>query len=365
MLERSVSVEGVRVEWYRNKAYTCSRRGYQTFLVAYPEGVPPNRPLPLWIRLHGGGVGAYGPGGQYLPSRYCSGQGSPCYIDEESLETLGNYLRETGLVQSIREMGTSRFLVPSMCDHDLYMGLGIVDDPYNPNIDANGQRPRADGYLALRSALEFTRQRYATTHIFAHGTSAGSVGALNLAAMLALEGTWISGVIADSGAVSDLSPLLAQAGCAAEYDPQVVELAARKLGFVVAVDQLVRAGTVRTPIYNFFNTHDRVFACQPVDQVTITDPAGNSYRGSGMQLAYLRVNEALRASPLMAVSRIHEVCVGRDPQRGECFVHIPTIRASSQVGGDRYRGGEDYNAVIVAWVRERLGDPRPPLATSP
>lgn len=98
--------------------------------------------------------------------------------------------------------GGFRFLVPSMCDHDLYLGLGDVPEPYNPNIDANGQRPRADGFLALRSALEYTRTRYATTHIFIHGTSAGSVGALNLASILSLEGQSVSGVIADSGAVA-------------------------------------------------------------------------------------------------------------------------------------------------------------------
>lgn len=269
--------------------------------------------------------------------------------------------------------GGFRFLVPSMCDHDLYLGLGDVPEPYNPNIDANGQRPRADGFLALRSALEYTRTRYATTHIFIHGTSAGSVGALNLASILSLEEQSVSGVIADSGAVSDLSDLLAQAGCATKYDPQVLALFRGKVGAAAGIptaDQVILAGLMKTPIYAIYNTHDQVYDCPPDDQVTVTDALGRTYTGSGAQLTNQRLTEAVAAaSPeYRAVSRVHEVCVGRNTKEPlPCSVHIPTIFAVDDPegsGGDRYRGGEDYNAVIMDWVRARLQDPLPTLATS-
>lgn len=259
-----------------------------------------------------------------------------------------------------------------MCDHDLYMGLGDVEEPYNPNIDANGQRPRADGLLALRSALEFARQHYATTHICAHGTSAGSVGALNLTTMLALEGKGISGAVADSSAVSDLSDLLAQAGCATKYDPQMLALFRRKIDQAATLelspDKLIKAGKMKTPIYAFFNTHDQVYDCPPNDEVTITDTQGRTYTGSGAQLAYRRLVDAINVSSpqYKAVSRIHEVCVGKAKESPlQCSVHIPTIFGVSNLqgpGGDRYRNGEDYNAVIMNWVLERLHDPLPPLA---
>lgn len=366
-LERTVSANGYVLEWYRNMAYTCSRRGYYTFVIAYRQGVPPSMPQALWVRLHGGGLGAYGPGGTYLPTAYCAGPGTPCYLDEENLESLASHLQERGLMKNVAAHGGFRFLVPSMCDHDMYMGIGDVEEPYNPNTDANGQRPRADGFLALRSALEYTRQKYATTHIFVHGTSAGSVGALNLASMLAAaEHQAISGVIADSGAVSDLSDLLAQAGCGDKYDPQVLELFRAKMGAVseamITPDRVINAGMMRTPIYAFFNTHDQVYDCPPDDQVTITDAQGRTYTGSGAQLTYRRLTDAIKgaSTEYKAVARVHEVCAGQDRESSlPCSVHIPTFFASSELGGDRYKNGEDYNAVIMRWVEERLQDPIP------
>lgn len=47
VLKRRVSVEGYTLEWHQNKAYTCSRRGYHTFLIAYPSEVSPATPQAL------------------------------------------------------------------------------------------------------------------------------------------------------------------------------------------------------------------------------------------------------------------------------------------------------------------------------
>ncbi|HXF86610.1 MAG TPA: hypothetical protein VNK49_14610 [Anaerolineales bacterium] len=372
VLEKTVQIQGYTLEYYRNKAYTCARKGYYTFLIVYPSNVSSQTPQALWIDLHGGGLGVYGPDGTYLPTAYCAGPGTPCFLDEETMESLAQRFTQNGLMRKVREEGGFRFLVHSMCDHDLYMGMGDVEEPYNPNIDANGKRPRADGFLALRSALEFTRKKYPTTHIFAYGTSAGSVGVLNLASILALEGKGISGVIADSGATSDLSDPLSQAGCATKYDPQMLEYFRGKMGIVTVLrlspDRIINAGLMKTPIYAFFNTHDQVYDCPPDDEVTITDAEGRTYTGSGAQLAYRRLIDAINAaSPAyQAVSRVHEVCVGKAANDSNlpCSTHIPTFFDAADLGGDKYHNGEDYNEVIMNWVRERLKDPLPALATA-
>jgi len=48
------------------------------------------------------------------------------------------------------------------------------------------------------AAVEYTAANYATTHVIAHGTSAGSVGAFSLASAFAAEGTHLTAVVADS-----------------------------------------------------------------------------------------------------------------------------------------------------------------------
>lgn len=47
VLARTVQVRGYTLEWYRNRAYTCSRSGYYTFLIAYPDGLPRSTPYAL------------------------------------------------------------------------------------------------------------------------------------------------------------------------------------------------------------------------------------------------------------------------------------------------------------------------------
>ena len=90
----------------------------------------------------------------------------------------------------------------------------------------------------------------------------------------------------------------------------------------------------------------------------------------GFKERFARLAEAIAAVPpeYRAVSRVHEVCVGKAKESPlPCSVHIPTIFDVDDPegsGGDHYRGGEDYNAVIMGWVRERLHDPLPSLATA-
>jgi hypothetical protein len=79
-----------------------------------------------------------------------------------------------------------------MCDHDQYSGLG-TPYPNHPNPDAE-----VNGMQATMSAVEYTVANYPTTEVFAHGTSAGSVGVYNLAMSFAAEAIYLTGVVADS-----------------------------------------------------------------------------------------------------------------------------------------------------------------------
>lgn len=362
-LEETVTFDGARLEFYKNKAYTCGKSGYQTFLIVYPEAVAKDEPQNLWIRMHGGGGGAYDQNGQYVPSAYCAGPNSPCWIKEESLQDLGSNLKEKGLVSDVIKEGGFRFLVPSMCDHDFYSGIGDHPEENNPNTDANGQKSTADGLLALRSAIDFTRQKYPTTHIFAHGTSAGSIGALVLSTALSCEGKNISGAILDSGVVSSYSKQLVDSSCA-EYNSHELDLISKKVGPFTNIrpDEFVQAGLIKTPLYDFWDTHDWSCACSAPDKVTIKDKNGADFTGGGCQIAHKELDDAISSTGKQSNSTFREVCIGGKASNGlSCTAHIPTVRSKAQSGGDTYRDGEDYNSVIMQWVRERLKDPLPKL----
>jgi hypothetical protein len=86
-----------------------------------------------------------------------------------------------------------RMLVVSMCDHDQYLGMGTPypNNPTNPDAKVNGLQ-------ATMAAIDYTVANYPTTHVFVHGTSAGSVGAYAVGMSYAGEGIALTGVISDS-----------------------------------------------------------------------------------------------------------------------------------------------------------------------
>ena len=55
----STTVNGWKYDFYRNSAYPCSISGYQTFVVGTKVGSSPTASAPLWVWLHGGGVGYF------------------------------------------------------------------------------------------------------------------------------------------------------------------------------------------------------------------------------------------------------------------------------------------------------------------
>ena len=119
---------------------------------------------------------------------------------KESLEDLRDFRLPVGgngqLLDNTRGRRLAegyRILSVSLCDHDYYSGLG-TPYPNNPNPGAE-----VNGLEATMAAVEYTVANYPTTHVFAHGTSAGSIGAYSLAFSFSDVGTPLTGAIMDSG----------------------------------------------------------------------------------------------------------------------------------------------------------------------
>ena len=191
----------VNVDLYQNAAYECGLSGNYTFLVMNPANNP-SAEAPLWIFLHGGGSGFFDDVGNYQTLTVLT---QDYYNHQENLDRLLDYEILSSILQApnydkpvdntlMRRIEEGyRILAVSMCDHDMYMGLG---NEY-PNNPVGGRE--VNGMQATMSAIDFVTANYPTTHVFTHGESAGSYGAWALAFSYASEGTPLTAVIADSG----------------------------------------------------------------------------------------------------------------------------------------------------------------------
>ena len=197
-----IQTNSIELDFYRNTAYTCGISGNYTFLVVEPLNNP-GAEAPLWVYLHGGGAGYYNDNQQYVigVSHVTGIPHANNHNTEKTIEDLRdgqliyNTTTNSGQIENStlarRIMEGYRILVVSMCDHDLHSGMGT---PYlnNPN---GGE---VNGLQANMAAIDYTVANYPTTHVFAHGTSAGSIGAFTLAYAYNLEGIKLNGIIMDS-----------------------------------------------------------------------------------------------------------------------------------------------------------------------
>jgi len=352
----TATVEGFTIEFYRNLSYTCGMSGYQTFAVVYPEALPLTEERPLWVRMHGGGVGAFAPDGSYVPP------GDIGMIDEESALELAGLLRETGLVAKIRTHPAGfRFLMPSMCDHDLYSGVGVPEpnNPYSP--DENGETRAADGLLATKAAVAFTRERAATSHIFLQGTSAGSIGAFSVAYTFERSGLRLSGIVMDSHVLAEALADIIEAGCT----PFDVELTIAKVGPIMdeenLPDRVVLGGAVTVPIVHVWDRGDP--ACCGENPITWVDDEGVEHTTGSCDYQHEAFRAAIEAAPPGGASMNLRLCVNAPATTGPgaCDMHSPTKIAFDEPTppGDQDAGGRDYNQLIADWVTERLADPPP------
>ncbi|RME27876.1 MAG: hypothetical protein D6806_03860 [Deltaproteobacteria bacterium] len=362
-LVETVHRQGYTADYYENRAYTCGRRGYQTFLVVYPDGLSRDVKRPLWVRMHGGGVGAFDDSGNYVPAEFLDEMPS---LDQEYTEKLAQAAFEKGLVAGILAHPAGfRLLLPSMCDHDTYSGVGIpeLNNPFSP--DENGKPRAADGLLATQAAIDYTRSHYASTHVFLHGTSAGSIGAFSVAYALERKGLRLSGVVSDSHMMGKGLLDNAVLGCMPfPYDPDLV---IPKIGPLAtleyAPDVLVRTGEFTVPIYHIWNRGDR--SCCGNTEYEYTDDSGQTYSEPGCWHEHKAFHRAVVDNPPggPGVSVSVELCVNGEGVSTPmaCNKHSPTKMSADTPNppGDQLRGGSDYNRAVLDWVNERLKDPVP------
>ena len=362
-LVRSVRSNGYIAELYRNSAYTCGRSGYHSFLVVRDVGDQASTRRPLWVRLHGGGSGSFSADGGYRPDEFFPGS-----LDEEGLDSLIGVMLEKGLVQDANEHPAGfRFLVPSMCDHDLYSGVGRTDpnNPFSP--DENGQPRAADGLLATKSAVTFVMDRWKTSHMILHGTSAGSVGAFALGYGLQRDGIKVNGVVMDAGVTGAALPDLVQL---ARTDPEAcssflaeIDIAAQteRIGPLADPDReaanLVRGGKMKRPLMLVWNRNDQTWCGDT--PITVMDEDGNSRTVPAVDYLFEDLKDAIEGSTVEA-SETLRMCVSM-PTREPCEFHTATRvdAAEAEPDGDSDHGGRDWNAYIMDWVDSRLDDPPP------
>ena len=202
--ERTLTNFGLtwELDYYVNNAYECGLSGNYSFMVMNPAG-DPDAEAPLWVFLHGGAVGYWDDQGDYYAAK---NQTEDSHNHQEDFDRLIWHLEvrtldgngqpeDQTLVRRIQE--GYRVLVVSYCDHDLYLGLGseYPNHPSNPDAQVNGLQ-------ATMAAIDYTAATYPTTHVWAHGTSAGSAGVWGLASSYGQEGTPLTGGIADSTIMS-------------------------------------------------------------------------------------------------------------------------------------------------------------------
>ena len=61
------TVNGWKYDFYRNTAYPCSISGDQTFVVGTKVASSATASVPLWVWMHGGGVGYFDASGTPRP----------------------------------------------------------------------------------------------------------------------------------------------------------------------------------------------------------------------------------------------------------------------------------------------------------
>ena len=350
-LVSTVEEGGWRWDFYRNRSYPCSISGYQTFLTGTRIGSDPTAAAPLWVRMHGGGVGWFDETGAPMPT---AGNKT-----EESRTKLLGFV-DQGLTRDIQDAPEGfRLLVVSMCSHDVYAG-GDLPDPNNPNVSADGTPVTVNGLFATKAAIRYTRAAYPTGKFFLHGTSAGSVGTFHVAWALQASGTAPAGIVADSG-ILNLEWELAridQGLCtrggrdaeslpliAARFHPSIQNPANQP-------DLLVAGGALDVPILHVWNQGDNN-ACGDLPMICpLRDGTTEAMGAASCRAENLRRAIAAEGPPSRSLNL--GVCVESADHTTACDVHVVTTRKNG-VNLDPSLPA-DYLGAILAWVRARLVD---------
>lgn len=345
-------VDGYSYDRYRNLAYPCSISGYQTFVIGTKVGSDPNAVRPLWVRMHGGGVGWFAPDGSPMPDA--------AHKSEESGGVLTGSVSQEGLMARVRsDPAGFRLVSVSMCDHDLYAG-GDQPDPNNPNTTPDGKPRTVNGLFATKGAIQFALKKLPTSKFFLHGTSAGGAGVWSVAYGLEKQGLKPAGAVADSGVLNyewqqAINEQMPTANCARPQS--VLDIVKMRLHPTLTTqgnqpDQLVSRGELTVPILHVWNQNDHVscgatpMQCPLRDGTTITLGAGDCHHEP-----MRRAIAALGAGSKFVNMRL---CASKPANPGTCTVHTPTN--NDDLVNTNPEWPADYNTAIISWVDARLQD---------
>jgi hypothetical protein len=355
-LVSTTTQSGWQIDFYRNTAYPCSASGYQTFVVASPVGVAPTTRRPLWVYMHGGGVGWFDASGTPQPDS--------TFLTEESSSSLAGALGGGGLFSLVRaDPAGFRLMAVSMCNHVLFGGGGLAD-PNNPNALPGGGARTTNGLFATKAAVQYAQAHYGTTKFFLHGTSAGSFGTYSVAWGLQSQGDPPAGIVADAGVVNfEWSAAIGAqqvptcSGITLTENGHAQEVAARMQPQLAdpanEPDKLVADGRLTVPIAHVWNHADDRFCGGPTPQDVMTCPLrdGSTVSMRAVDCANEPLRRSIAAQGPSSRSINLPVCVTTGSF--SCNKHVIT-----NINGTNTDPASpaDYNGALIGWVDARLVD---------
>jgi hypothetical protein len=348
------TVDGWTYDYYRNRSYPCAIRGYQTFAIGTRVGSSETAAAPLWVRMHGGGVGWFGTDGTPLPT--AGGKSEESFDDLLAADSRGLMARVKAAPEGFRT------LIVSMCSHDIYSG-NDNPDPHNPNTTPDGKPRPTTGLTATKAAIQFTQERFPTDDYVLHGTSAGGVGTFSVAWALQQQGIRPTAIVSDSGVMNQQWQLyIAEHGVpgSAGCEKATVERGAGVLGRIDPQigdidnqpDLLVARGALTVPVMHVWNHADsNVCGSTPIE-CPLHD--GTSVTMGAADCNHEPLRLAIAAQGTGSTSENMAVCVeGRDAAV-PCDRHVVT--AGTDADNTDPDVPADYQGAILTWVRARLAD---------
>ena len=350
----TTTVNGWRLDTYRNTAYPCSISGYQTFTIGTRIDTLPSTTAPLWVFLHGGGSGFFDTSGEPQPD-------ATQMTEEPAAAQRNNLMTSTGLLGQVRADPLGyRLLAVSYCNRDGYGGTGQVD-PDNPNLLADGSSRRTNGMLATKAAIQYTMANHTTSATILHGASAGSAGAYEVAWGLQLQGAPPAGVVADASVlnIEATAAAYAQGACTQAGDsPAGQEALGAHVDPVVAStanepDRLVADGRLTVPLLHIWNHDDvrscgnHVLACPLRDGTTVT--------ATVTDCKHAPLAAAIEAQGAATTSRNLPLCVTTGDHAYPCDKHQVTIAAVGLSNTDP-SSPADYMTTIMQWADARAAN---------
>ncbi len=351
-LVSSSTVNGWQYAYYENTAYPCSISGYQTFVVGTRVGASSTHSSPLWVWMHGGGIGYFDASGSPQPNS--------SNMTQDSAGTLQSTLTNPGLSANIQaDPAGFRMLAVSYCNRDLYSGTGQID-PNNPNMNADGSAKTTNGLQATKAALAFTEAKYPTSKYFLAGGSAGSAGAYYVAWAEQLSGNPPAGVVGDATVVNVEAGQAAyqQGSCVSgNYNPSADAIFTQRVDPQVAdtnneIDKLVSSGRLTVPLLHIWNHADNNTCGATPMQCPLRD--GSVLTMGVTDCIHQPLAAAITAEGPNSTSENLPVCV-QLPGTAPCSLHVVTTHAG--LTNSDPASPADYLAAVMTWVDARLAGP--------